>query len=175
MGQYSPTAGDREMNKEFGRRIRSFLTKGIWWDIVQLAASDLGCSGVWQVVIAGCPDLTKDDFNFAESIHWCVNRRDFDISNVANYEYGNWFYSLVADAPLATATPVAFGTKTIVKGTVTVQLGSPETSDEATAKARKFVEAMIGVDHIAKIVDIGVQPVSQSAKVFDVTGTVYLK
>ncbi len=140
-GPMKPPPGARRMGDEFGRRLRSFLTGGAWWEIAQLARSELGEENVWLVMFAGIdPSDNMEDFEFAQAINWAVNRRDIDLTNVETYSYpdSNWWY-----VDLPPGYPEA---RVAIWGAVFITLREDHGEAVVERKARDFAEATIVVD-----------------------------
>jgi hypothetical protein len=130
--------GDRMMNPEFARRIRSFLRREEWWDVVQAIKPLIPRDRIWQTVIAGIDEMTDEDYQFAQSINWNVSPA-FDLSKISAYEYDNWWY---------TEVPAEFRPQANLAVTGKVRLANVTSDKEARDAARAFTQAHIELENV---------------------------
>ena len=88
----------KPMNDEFGRRIRSFLERKSWWEIAKKVQTEVDENLIWQVMVAGIPQLPPEDLKFAQAMNWAISGKELDETglNAADYESENWDYETAA-------------------------------------------------------------------------------
>ena len=161
----------RRMGEKFGKRIRSFLTEGIWWDVAQTARAAVGEDKVWEFMLAGLEDddLEPGDREFARSLNWSVSREEIDLSNVATYSYpgGDWWY---VDAE--EVAPGYEDATLVVWAPLEITLREERTDPFVKRKAESFGHAMIREDWFVGV-EADVVPSKTDSKV--VTGFVAVR
>jgi hypothetical protein len=167
--------GARPMNSVFGARIRSFLLRQVWWNVVQAARKDPSMDDndkLWPLIVAGINNLSDEDYQFARSINWMVDEAVIALTNVAEYDsLQNWWYPEDdLDAPDDATL--------IVWGFVIVTLKEKHNAQQAEQHANAFVAGVIRDDAFANPRGRPVAPVDLSGGVgakYAVEGSVWLK
>jgi hypothetical protein len=137
---YDPI-NDRQMNRQFATRLRSFLSGDKWWKIIQqLKEADVPAGSLWTHIAAGISDLSDEDILFAMSVKWDVER-DIFVSNdieIENYS-GDWWYADLDDKDVANGASIS------VRGPVTLR--NPYESSAAIERAMNFTNGVIEPRH----------------------------
>jgi hypothetical protein len=128
------------MNREFAGRLRSFLSDGTWWKIVQqLREAGVQPPALWTHVVAGIPDLSDEDMLFAMSINWNVGRNVFVVNDIEIENYtGDWWYADLDEEDVKNGASIS------VRGPVTLR--NPYARPDAIERAMNFTDGVIDKD-----------------------------
>ena len=167
----------RPMDPNFARRVRSFIVQGTWWDIIQLARSEMDESKLWTLMVAGLY-LGADDLAFAEAANWAIGRPDIELTGVNIDYYSDWWYVDLLDTD---ADAKKEGSDRGVWARLEVKLGASLGDDpqEFLNRAWDFGKSLVREGRLCARETAKVKaeqdPEDKDGKTWEIQGIVFLK
>lgn len=162
------SSGADQMGYEFGRRLRSFLEGGTWWDIIQLLKGEVPKNDLWAFIMAGIDTgavadgkYHRADSTFAAAIDWSITRAEITAGGVEPYGYSAWWY-LMGAGPLTIQGEVQ-----VVRPDTEQPDRNQADTDKVNLAARNFVKSLVGGRYLASAPIGNVKPDLNSPSSFN--------